>query len=388
MYAKNLSNGFFATPEFPDFTSGPGYPLILMPFVAMDAPIWMMRALNPFFLIGACFFFYHTARGWVPRNHAIASTLLLALNPILLRYLPHAKTETLSVFLACGFIWAYVHLLKTSENRWKWVVRAGVFLFFLTMVRVIFGYVAMAAVVAIPLFLLFTKQAPYLRNSVTPFFLALILCIPWLSYTYSFTGKIPCWSTNGGELLYWITSPYQGEWGSWFSIDDLPSKPQAFENHIAACASVEALPFSKRDEQWKTLAKENIHEAPLATVRNLTANLSRMFFGFPFSHRPERLTSLFWIFPGGIILSLMMVAVYPTIRAWEHIPLAIKILALCALIFFGGSALLPAEPRYLLPIFPIALLWLTFVYAKIVRFRFEILALAPNARVEPTRFES
>lgn len=375
-YAKNLANGFYVSPEYPDFTNGPGYPLVIMPFVALEFPLWVIRGLNIGFLLAAGYLFFKTLRLFTSEKWSLVFLLFLALNPVMLRYLAHAKTEALSTLLVCGFIWAFANLLNDQSRSRKWMIRTACFLFGLIMVRVIFGYVAMAAVVLVPLLCWLVGNRARILTATLPFAFSLVLCLPWLAYTYHHTHKFPTWSTNGGELLYWITSPYPGEWGSWFSIDSLPENPQAFENHIAACVTVEALPFAERDAKWVEFAKANFHATPSATVRNLAANFCRILFGFPNSHRGERLATIFWVIPSALVLGMMLFAVYPTIRVWKTLPLSIKVPALCAAIFFGGSVLLPAEPRYLLPIVPIVLLWLAYIYGNVVSFEIKTVSTA------------
>ncbi len=372
MGAKNLANGFLVDKEHPDFTNGPGYPLLIMPLVAMDAPLIAIRGLNAVFLAGALWFFYGTAKRFVSPRWALGATIILGLNPVQLRYVAHAKTEAVALFFACGFAWAFTELMARNKLDWRWVIRSAAFLFALAMVRVLFGYVAMACLLALPAFFFLFQQQQQLTKALAPFALSLCFCLPWLFYTYSHTGKFPCWSTNGGELLYWITSPYENELGTWFSIDDLPNHPQAFKNHIAACASIEALPYAQRDAGWVKLAKKNFQQAPEATVRNLVANFSRIFLGFPGSYRSERITTVFWIIPSGIVLLALAGSIVPAVLAWRQIPLSIKSLGICAAIFFGGSVLLPAEPRYLLPIVPFVLLWLAYVYANVVQLRINL----------------
>lgn len=369
-YAENLSNGFYVPDDYPDFTNGPIYPAILTPFVMMEAPLLAMRMLNAFFLVGALIFFYHAAKILVPSTLAMISALVLGLNPIQLRYIAHAKTETISVFFFCAFLWALVHLFRENKLSLKWLTRASIFFALLALTRVLFGYVATAALVAIPVACLVFGYRNQMLKAVSPFALGLLLCVPWLTYTYKHTGNLFCWSTNGGELVYWITSPYDGEWGSWFSLDDLADKPEAAKRHMRISAAIESSPYSQQDALWKQYAMENIRENPMALVRNLGANFSRIFFGFPRSYRTEELKTIFWVLPSAFILSLALIAVYPSIRGWRKIPLAIKISGLVGLIFFGGSVLLPAEPRYLLPVVPAMLLWLTFVYGRLVQIKF------------------
>lgn len=381
-YAKNLSNGFYVPPAFPDFTNGPAYPIILAPFVLMDAPIWMMRGLNAFFLAGAMYFFYRTARLYISPRWSLIFALAIALNPVQLRYIGHAKTEAVSVFFFCAFIWALANWMRCERWEWKWVIRAALLFFALTMTRVLFGYVATAALVAIPICCIVFGYRQQLLKAVAPFAAALVLCLPWLAFTHHHTGKHFCWSTNGGELLYWITSPYDGEWGTWFSLDDLADKPEAAVRHMRISAAVEAAPYHEHDALWKQHAMENIRKHPKAVIRNLAANFNRIFFAFPRSYRHEELKTILWILPNAVTLFLAALAVYPTIRAWRRIPLEIKLAGLIGLIFFGGSVLLPAEPRYLLPVAPAMLWWLSFAFGRIVQVS---LAMAPEESPLPDR---
>src|SRR5215467_7456599 len=47
MYADNLIHGFYSPPEL-DLRNGPGYPIILVPFVALHLPFVSMTILNAF----------------------------------------------------------------------------------------------------------------------------------------------------------------------------------------------------------------------------------------------------------------------------------------------------------------------------------------------------
>ncbi|MFT5465416.1 MAG: 4-amino-4-deoxy-L-arabinose transferase-like glycosyltransferase [Verrucomicrobiales bacterium] len=368
-YAENLSNGFYVNADRPDFTNGPVYPVILTPLVMMDAPLIALRMLNIFFLAGAVVFFYRAARLYISPGWALAFSLILGLNPIQLRYIAHAKTEAVSVFFFCAFLWALAHFLKRDKWEWKWAIGVSVFFALLALTRVLFGYVATAGLLAIPVGCFIFGHRQQLLKAVVPFGIALVLCLPWLSYTYKYTGQYYCWSTNGGELLYWITSPYEGEWGSWFSLDDLSERPLAAERHAKIMVAIESARYVDQDVFWKKYAMENVRENPKALARNLAANFNRIFFAFPRSYRQEELKTIFWIVPSGITLFLAAFAVYPTIKGWRRIPLVVKISGMIGLIFFCGSVLLPAEPRYLLPVVPAMLFWLAFVYDKLIQIR-------------------
>ena len=377
-YAENLTHGFYVPPDVPDFTNGPAYPAILTPFVMLNAPLWMMRGLNVFFLGGAVFLFYQTVRLYASARWALVFSIAFGLNPIQLRYIAHAKTEAVSLFFFCAFVWGLAKLLSTDRLEWRWLIHASLAFFALTMTRVLFGWVATAALVAVPVCCLMFGYRQQLLRAVAPFALSLVLCVPWLAFTHHHTGKHFCWSTNGGELIYWITSPYDGEWGSWFSLEDLSQMPEAAARHMRVSARIESAPLSEQDALWTEHAKENFREHPGALVRNLAANLNRIFFAFPRSYQAEELKTIFWVIPTGVVLFLAAGAVYPTFRAWRRIPLAIKVVGLTGLIFFGGSVLLPASPRYLLPVVPAMLWWLSYVYGNLIRIHIEVPAKESN----------
>ncbi|MEO0447257.1 MAG: glycosyltransferase family 39 protein, partial [Verrucomicrobiota bacterium] len=283
-YAENLTQGFYVKADHPDFTNGPGYPLILAPFVAMKAPWWMMRGCNVVFLLGAMWFMYQTVRIWCSPRWALVAALVLALNPVLFRYMGQMKTEVLSTMLFAGFLWSYVRVLQAQRWAGKRMLVCVGFLFALIMVRVLFGYVAMAGMVVLPLFLWISGQMTRWKAATAPLGGALILCLPWLVYTHHYTEKFPCWSTNGGELFYWMTSPYPEEWGSWFSYEEATFRPEIAQHHGDFLHRVEALPFAEREAVYLEQAKMHLAEHPQAFVRNLTANVSRILFSFPRSY--------------------------------------------------------------------------------------------------------
>ncbi|HCN77421.1 MAG TPA: hypothetical protein DIT13_09545, partial [Verrucomicrobiales bacterium] len=55
--ARNMTRGFYATDDNPDFVNGPGYPIVLLPFVLAGAEgLLPARLLNAFFMAGAAWF--------------------------------------------------------------------------------------------------------------------------------------------------------------------------------------------------------------------------------------------------------------------------------------------------------------------------------------------
>lgn len=366
-YAQNLVEGSYVPADRPDFSHGPGYPVLLAPFVALDAPWWMPRLLNAFFLGGALWFFYQTARRFVSPRWSLIGAVVMGLNPVLLRYLHHAKPEVLCVLFACAFVWAMSHVLESTKMEWRWIAVAAGSLFALMMTQVLFGYAVTAALVAILAYCFLRDRKDRMWQAVAPLSVALALCMPYLAYTYHHTGEVFKWSTTEGENWYWMTSPHEGEWGTWVALEELKARPEMAANHEAFAASVGALPYAQQPRAWREEAMANLREHPEAFAKNVAANGSRMLFAFPRSYYYERLTTLCWIVPGMFMVFLGALALYPTKKVWYQIPTYIKVYGLIGLFYAGACLFVPAEPRMLLPVVPAALLWMTFIYGRIIK---------------------
>ena len=65
------------------------------------------------------------------------------------------------------------------------------------------------------------RRTRSVRIALGVFLLALLWCAPYLFYMHSATGKVFYWATSVGSDLYWISTPYAGEYGSWFSSNQV-----------------------------------------------------------------------------------------------------------------------------------------------------------------------
>src|SRR4030042_3798868 len=68
MYAENLTKGFYAPTDTRLLWNGPGYPLLLSPFVIFKVPWIYAKMLNPAFIFLAVCFFYTTIRSFAPAH--------------------------------------------------------------------------------------------------------------------------------------------------------------------------------------------------------------------------------------------------------------------------------------------------------------------------------
>jgi len=133
---------------------------------------------------------------------------------------------------------------------------ASLYLAYLALTKVFFGYViAVAAILCLGALL--WRRAPELRSALAIFLVALIWCVPYLWYTHSLTGRIFYWGTSGGLSLYCMSTPYPNELGSWFSAQDVKENPE-LAPHREFFAKLEGLSDVEHDDELKKQGKRPV----------------------------------------------------------------------------------------------------------------------------------
>ncbi|MGV3661650.1 MAG: ArnT family glycosyltransferase [Prosthecobacter sp.] len=363
-YASNLSRGFYVTPEKPDLVNGPGYPLVLAPFVLLKAPYLAMRMLNAVFMALAAWFSFRAALPYAGKRWALAVALITAFHPSLVRTAPYMMTEALALACIAGFGWAFTAALWSVQRHVGATLAAAFAFGYLIMTRVFFGNVLMVMLVVVAALLpLWHAQRRMLWRALAVLALAFALCLPWLAYTKSKTGDLLCWSTNGGELLYWATSTHEGENGHWFSEEDAQTKPELIANgHRDFYKAHYYLPVKQREDALKKKAFENIRVNPVGVFKNWLANWGRLLFGFPRSYQQEELLMLVLVAVNGPLLFAILLTAYFGLRHRRATPPEFVLLAAMILIYLGGTSLLPGLPRYTIVIWP----WIGIAVADIL----------------------
>ncbi len=353
-FAENLTKGFYVTPAEPDLFNGPGYPLVLAPLVALKLPLMGLRLLNAVFMALAVWFSFRAVLPYAGKWWALGVALVTALHPNLVRTAPYLMTEALAVCCVAGFAWAFTAALRAEKWHWGSIAAAAFAFGWLILTRVFFGNVLMAGTAFLVLGLMVFKNQRYgLLRAGMVMALAFVMCLPWLAYTKAKTGDTLCWSTNGGELLYWATSTYEGENGHWFSEEDVLVMPQLIANgHRDYYREHFHLPVKAREAALKHKAFENIRANPKEVFKNWLCNGCRLLFGFPRSYLPEELTNVVLVLVNGPILFLVLAAFGIGMKHWRTIPLEIALLAGVTFIYLGGTSLLPGLPRYTVVVWP------------------------------------
>ncbi|WP_395716225.1 ArnT family glycosyltransferase [Prosthecobacter sp.] len=353
-FAESLTQGIYVTPEKPDIINGPGYPLVLAGLLLLKTPLLGLRMFNAVFMALAAWFSFRAAKPYAGKSWALGVALVTALHPSLVRTAPYLMTEALAICCIAGFAWAFTAALRAERWNWLVILAAASSFVWLTMTRVFFGNVIMASIVFIGLLLPFWKAArSSLLRALAVMGLALAMCVPWLAYTKSKTGDTLCWSTNGGELLYWATSTHEGENGHWFSEEDAQNKPELVANgHRDFYKANYYLPVKEREAALKKKAMENIRANPKGVLKNWVCNWGRLIFGFPRSYQAEELVMLVLVVVNGPLMLAVLAALW---MGWKHrssIPAEVLLLSLMTFIYLGGTSLLPGLPRYTIVVWP------------------------------------
>lgn len=352
-FAQNLTQGFYVTPEKPDVINGPGYPLVLSALLMAKTPLLGLRMLNAVFMALAAWFSFRTVLPYAGKRWALVVALVTALHPSLMRTAPYLMTEALSICCIAGFAWAFTAALRAEKSSWGMILAPAFAFAWLTLTRVFFGNVIMASIGFLVLLLFWKSKRAVLLRALAVLALAFAMCVPWLAYTKEKTGEMLCWSTNGGELLYWATSTHEGENGHWFSEEDAQNKPELVANgHRDFYKANYYLPVKEREDALKKKALENIRANPKGVIKNWLSNWGRLIFGFPRSYQAEELLMLVLVAVNGPLVLAVLIALWVGWRCRNTIPAEILILTLMTFIYLGGTSLLPGLPRYTIVVWP------------------------------------
>ena len=362
--AERLSEGFYVTgddeaildadPGSPDLWFGPGLPALLVPFVAVDAPLSVLRLTSAFVLFGAVLLMYVLTRErWGPRVGMVAAYALGLYVPFL-GLLSNLHSEVLAVlFVVVGML----GLARFVERRGLgWLVLGGLGLAGLALTRVAYGWVLSVALVLLLAWWLVRRSRSSGRAAAV-IALALALCIPWLAYTHAKTDRLFVWGNSGSLSLYWMASPYEGDLGDWHQAHLVFTDP-ALRPHRAFFEGLRGLTLAEQNAEIEREARRNIVDHPGKYAENVAANVSRMLFNSPYSRTIQQTNDLFYALPNAILLGAFVLCVLVLVPRRRVLPPETGVFALLGSTAFALHALVAAYPRMLAPIVPL-LVWLT-----------------------------
>ncbi len=224
-------------------------------------------------------------------------------------------------------------------------------------------------------------KAHYLRTLYT-LLIAFALSVPYLVYTWHITGKVFYWGNSGGMSLYWMSSPYDNDYGDW-KLPDLSNHqyPISFKSaevvallrkdHQKEVSAILKHNELEQDELFKQAAINNIKSNPWKYVQNYLNNISRMLFNFPYSYSYQEAAIVRNIIVGSTILWASVIGLIFTLLNWRNIILPVKIVLLVTGVYLALSAALSAYPRQLDIIIPVLLFWIGYLAARIKKIEFK-----------------
>lgn len=379
-YALNLTNGYYVEAENPNFRNGPGYPLVLAPFIAVGCSLLTLKFLNIAFVAMAVFYFKKTIDLFAEGKFALIAVYMIGLYPPVLRWLPFLYSEPMAYFLMCGLIFYICQIYRQKEIRLKQLCIASVFLGLLILTKIIYLQVIMTSVLCLIVLLLWRKNRSPIK-ALTVLAGSFLLLLPYLIYAYSITGKLFYVGSGGGEILYHRSTPYPNEWGNWFSREDIlfwgdegyeptatyKNLNELSKNHKDFYLSLEHLTYFERDSVFKEAAISNMKSHPKKYLKNTMASLSRLVFHFPFSYRNQSLYAYGYMLPNMLILFLWAISMYLFIRSRKSSRFEITALLVFSLIYTGGIVLLDGRGRNFITVAPVLVLFFTYVYSNFVK---------------------
>ena len=351
-YARDITHGFYADTNLGYLWHGPALPVLLAPFVALNVPLLVMRVIfGPVVLFATLAVFHRLARLYVRDRAALLFTYALAL------YLPFFMIQgiiwveplaTLALTVSLFFI---TRSLRGGRRDHLW---AGIALAVLALTRPEYGYVLIVAAVLGCLWLLVSRRSAAARSSTLAVLVALLLCTPWLVYTFSLTSKPFYWGNSGGLSLYWMTAP--GNLGDWHHVSEGLTSPRLAANR-SALAKLAALNPVDQDTRLTHIAIQNIKHDPKHYLVNIVNNIDRLIFNSPYSFTNEKASPMFFAVPNGILLGLLSLAVAVALAARRRLGPEILPVAVFVVLGFAVHVPLAAYARFAVPLVP-AIAWL------------------------------
>ena len=367
-FAWRLLHGYYSPPKpHIDLWNGPGYPLTIVPFMWLKVHSFTITLMNAIYQYFALIFLYKALKLVTNYRIALWFTLPLAVYPNALSILPIMYTEAFTFLLVSSFIYSLT--LCYSRGSIKYGITAGLVLGFLALTKIIFGYVLLIGLIACLILLCFKKNRPYHLLSVKVLLIAFALTTPYLCYTYHLTGKAFYWGNSGGMSLYWMSSPYNNEYGDW-KLPELSNNqyPMLFkspegalmlkENHAKELKFILKHDEVEQDALFKQAAIRNIKGHPFKFIVNYYYNCSRMLFNFPYSYSYQDGAIVGNIIRGSLLLWASLIGIAVTLLNWKRVIYPVKFLLLLTGIYLGLSGALSAYPRQLDVITPVLLFWL------------------------------
>jgi 4-amino-4-deoxy-L-arabinose transferase-like glycosyltransferase len=357
-YARNLTHGFFTQPGQVTIAAylwhGPALPLLLAPIVALHLPLAVTRVLvSPLPLFAAIVVFHQMVRPYLRERSALIATYAVA---VYLPFFPSIRAVQVEPLATLCFTLVVFFMVRAFRGGRRDHVWAGIAFAVLALSRVEFGYVLLVALLASAVWLLMSRRSSLARRSVVACAVALVLCVPWLAYTYSVTGKPLYWGNSGGLSLYWMSAP--GNLGDWHTVKQGLTQANLAANRPDLTAVARLKPLAQ-DSRLLHIAIENIRHHPKHYLSNLVNNVDRLVFNSPYSFTNEKASSMLYAVPNAILLGALVLACLIAVRTRRRLGAELVPIAVLLVLAFVVHVPVAAYARFVVPLVPAAA-WLIF----------------------------
>jgi hypothetical protein len=199
-FAQNLLHVFYSPPA-PDINlwNGPGYPIILMPFVALHLPLICITLLNGVFYYLSIVLLFKALRQIASFRIALIFSVFWACYLNSYQDMVLIYTEIFYSFLISLLIFLLVGVFNSNDAKKakKNIFFSGFIIGYLVLTKIIFGYVLLIMLAGIGLLWLINRNVYNYRKGLIIMLIALATTAPYLIYTYQLTGKIFYWGNSG-----------------------------------------------------------------------------------------------------------------------------------------------------------------------------------------------
>lgn len=382
-FVHNLLNGYYSPPApYIDLVYGPGYPLVILPFVASGLPLISITLLNAILYYFSIILLFKSLQKFASYRIVLIFSLFWACYYHCYEQIYLIYTETITVFLVSLLIYTTIIAFRreNSNKTNKYIVLAGFILGYIALTKALFGYVLICMLIGSGLLWITRRNEINYRKGILIVIIALSTTSPYLLYTYNLTGKLLFWSSSGGNNLYWMSSPFQREYGDWYNFNkfnneskkydplSMPGKEDSIKaNHRRDYEELFKYSGIERDDYYQKLAINNIKSHPMKFLQNCLSNFGRLLFNYPNSYALQRPINLLRLPLNGIILVFSIFSIILTVINWYKINYPIRFLIFIAFLYIGGSILGSAEPRMFSVIVPVLLIWIAYIFEKAVK---------------------
>lgn len=355
--ADHLINGYYASTDTLELPCGPGYPLFLAGFRIFGMPVIVARLANACLLFAAVCLMYTSLKIYLSEKKTLLITLAFGLYAPFWPETSALLSENLAIFLIVAFCFFWIRWFKTANSRWG--IAAGVFLGLIALTKVLFAYtIIILFIIGIILF----RWRQWARRVVFITIVSLLVCLPYLIYTWKLTGKVFYWANTGGSNLYWMTNPYPNQYGNWCGWSTVFQREE-LAAHRPLARQIENLNWVEKDALLKQKAKQNILQHPGKCMANWFCAWGRMFFNYPYTGKIQNPRSLLYMFFNSFVLVLLFYIFYNLIRLRHSLEPEWPVLVIFTFVSLIGMSMLAVEVRHSFPFIPLFVLLGGYLYS-------------------------